>query len=426
MKKYFFDNYNIIYLRLLFITVSVFFLSKLCTSYEIIIGDGWAYNNLFINYSAGFVRRGLLGELFLFVNETFDVKPLVFFTNVLFIAYSLYVIFFYNLLKKYSEYKFFVTFIVLSPVLILFYIYDLNVFLSKDIFINVIILFHAFIVNKEINVKNYIKFLYLILLPILTLSIFNHENQVFFIPFHLLITCYFFSEKKVEVFKLNILKPYLILIIPVIIIFLSSGSFEKLSIINSTISKFDAKIYDQFAGNLNLAIGGFIKWHFFFHTVNDFLRLFFCVLISFLVIYLVFDFLVKNKVLKISIKLSNKYIFIILPSFLILFIMLDHGRSLNLLSVHIISFYLILKIDHKKLKNLFAKINDHFFYKKILIVFLTFYLNFWFLPQGGGFTGIGNFTTIFKGTLLNEIKIIFLIVFNYIDSEIINLPRIII
>ena len=106
--------------------------------------------------------------------------------------------------------------------------------------------------------------------------------------------------------------------------------------------------------------------------------------------------------------------------------MLDHGRSLNLLSVHIISFYLILKIDHKKLKNLSIKINDHFFYKKLLIIFLIFYLNFWFLPQGGGFTGIGNFTTIFKGTLLNEIKSIFLIVFNYIDSEIINLPRIII
>ena len=227
-------------------------------------------------------------------------------------------------------------------------------------------------------------------------------------------------------FKLNNLKPYIILIIPITIIVLSSGSFEKLSIINNTVSKFDARIYDQFAGNLNLAIGGFIKWHFFLHSVNDFLRLFFCVLLSFFIIYSVFDFLIKNKVLKTSNNLSSKYFFIILPSFLILLLMLDHGRSLNLLSVHIISFYLILKIDHKKLKNLSTKINDHFFYKKLLIIFLIFYLNFWFLPQGGGFTGIGNFTTIFKGTLLNEIKSIFLIVFNYIDSEIINLPRIII
>ena len=269
MKQYILKNYNKTYFRLLFITVSVFFLSKLYTSYEIILGDGWAYNNLFINYSAGFVRRGLLGEFFLFVNETFDVRPLIFFTNILLIAYSLFIIFFYNLLKKYSEYKFFITFIVLSPVLILFYIYDLNVFLSKDIFINVIVLFHAFIINKGIHVKNYRKFLYFILFPILTLSILNHENQVFFIPFHLLITCYFFSEKKGELFKLNILKPYLILIIPVIVIVMSSGSFEKLSIINSTISKFDARIYDHFAGNLNLALGVFIKWQYFIHTVNE-------------------------------------------------------------------------------------------------------------------------------------------------------------
>ena len=161
MKQYILKNYNITYFRLLFITVSVFFLSKLHTSYEIILGDGCAYNNLFINYSAGFVRRGLLGDFFLFFNETFNVRPLIFFTNILLIAYSLFIIFFYNLLKKYSKYKFFVTFIVLSPVLILFYIYDLNVFLSKDIFINVIILFHAFIINKGIDVKNYKKYLYL-------------------------------------------------------------------------------------------------------------------------------------------------------------------------------------------------------------------------------------------------------------------------
>ena len=125
----------------------------------------------------------------------------------------------------------------------------------------------------------------------------------------------FFFRKKDELFKLNNLKPYIILIIPITIIVLSSGSFEKLSIINNTVSKFDARIYDQFAGKLNLAIGGFIKWHFFLHSVNDFLRLFFCVLLSFFIIYSVFDFLIKNKVLKTSNNLSSKYFFIILPHF---------------------------------------------------------------------------------------------------------------
>ena len=78
------------------------------------------------------------------------------------------------------------------------------------------------------------------------------------------------------------------------------------------------------------------------------------------------------------------------------------------------------------MKNLFLKINNNYFLHKSLILFLIFYVNFWYLPQGGGFIGIGNFTTIFKGTLTSELLNIFLIIFNFVDVEIINLPRIII
>lgn len=426
MKKYLLKNYDLIYYRLLFVIISIFFLSKLYISFGTILGDGWAYNNLFINYSAGFVRRGLLGEIFLNLNEIYNIRPLYFFTNILFVAYFFLIFFLYKMLKKYSEYKFFVTVITLSPALLLFYIYDLNVFLSKDVFINITILFHVFIINRGISEKKYRKFLYFILIPILTLNILNHENQVFFIPFHLLITLYYFSDKKSKIITLDNLKPYLILIIPIILILISSGSFEKLSIINNSISKFEATIHNQFAGNLNLAIGGFIKWHFFYHNTYDFLRLFFCILLSLYILYLSFDYFIKNKVLELNNVLLKKYIIIILPSFLIFFIMLDHGRSLNMFSLHLISFYLLLKVNYKKLNNLFLKINNNYLLKRTFIIFLIFYLNFWFLPQGGGFTGIGGFSTMFKGTLTSELLNTFLIIFNYIDHQIINLPRIII
>jgi hypothetical protein len=207
---------------------------------------------------------------------------------------------------------------------------------------------------------------------------------------------------------------------------MSSGSFEKLSIINNSISKFEATIYNQFAGNLNLAIGGFVKWHFFYHNTYDFLRLFFCILLSLYILYLSFDYFIKNKVLELNNVLLKKYIIIILPSFLIFFIMLDHGRSLNMISLHLISFYLLLKVNYKKLNNFFLKINNNYLLKRTFIIILIFYLNFWFLPQCGGFTGIGGFSTIFQGTLFNEFKSVFLLIFNFIDTEIINLPRIII
>ena len=426
MIKYFLKNSNIIYYKSLFILISIFFLSKIYISYGEILGDDWAYNNLFINYSAGFVRRGLLGEIFLQSNELFNIGPLYFFTTILFFAYFLQIFFFYKILKKYSDYKFFVTIIILSPVLLLFYIYDLNVFLSQDVLINLTILFHVFIVNKNVDEKKYKKKLLFILIPLLTLNLINHENQAFFIPFHLLVTLYFFNNKVDGLLNIKCLKIYLILLIPIIILLTTSGSFEKLFIIKDSISKFDATVYDQFAGNFNLAIGGFIKWHFFYHDVFDFIRLFFCFSLSIFLIYVCFDYFIKSKIIYISDSLASKYLLVILPSFTILLIMLDHGRSLHLLSMHIISFYLLLNVNKIKLNVLWLKINKNFFLSKILVLFSIVYLSFWHLPQGGGFFGIGNFTTIFKGTLTSELLEIFLIIFNFIDHEIINLPRIII
>jgi hypothetical protein len=426
MKKYILKNLNITYFRLLFIVISLFFLSKIFISYGQILGDGWAYNNLFINYTAGFVRRGLFGEIFINLNEIFNINPLHFFTTLLFIAYFLQILFFYKILKKYADYKFFVTIITLSPVLLLFYVYDLNVFLAKDVFINLAILLHVLIANNKVNVSLYKKKLLYIIIPFITINLLNHENQAFFIPFHLLITLYFFNNNNNEPYKISNLKPYLILLIPIFILLLTSGSFEKLSIINNSIHEFGASIYDQFAGNFNLAIGGFVKWHFFYHNVFDFIRLFFCFSLSLFLIYLCFDYFIKKDIFVINKLLSNSYLLIISPSFVILLIMLDHGRSLHMLSMHLISFYLLLDIKIYKLNNLFSNINKNYFLQKLLILFSIFYLCFWYLPQGGGFIGIGNFITIFKGTFTNELLNIFLIIFNFVDTEIINLPRIII
>ena len=50
------------YFYFLFFLISIFYIQLYYdASYEI-MGDKWSYNNLFINYSAGFVRRGLLGS----------------------------------------------------------------------------------------------------------------------------------------------------------------------------------------------------------------------------------------------------------------------------------------------------------------------------------------------------------------------------
>tara|TARA_B110000971_G_C20013766_1_gene502881 strand:- start:928 stop:2211 length:1284 start_codon:yes stop_codon:yes gene_type:complete len=426
MKNFIYKNFNNIYYNFLFLVVAIFFLTKLSISYQEILGTNkWAYSNLLINYSAGFVRRGLFGEIFINIHDVFNVSSLYFFTTIFFIAYFLQIFFFYKILEKYKNYKFFLTFVILSPALLLFYIYDLHIFLAKDVFINLAILFHVYIVNKKIDIQFYNKILYFLIFPILILNMMNHENQVFFLPFHCLITLYFFINKKKQNYNLKYIKPYIVLLIPIFILLMTSGSYEKMYIINDSIKEFGVTIPNQFAGNINLAIGGFVKWHFFYHSVQDFLRLFLSFTLSIFLIYVFFDYLVKNNILKIDKSLIRRYQIILLPSLIILIPMLDHGRNFHMLSMHIIAFYLLLEFNEDKLKNLFFKIKKNYFLTKFLILFIIFYLNFWYLPQGGGFTGIGNFSTMFKGTLTNELSNVFSIFYNFVDSQIINLPRIV-
>ena len=91
-------------------------------------------------------------------------------------------ILYFNLLKKIKDYYLIFIFIVFSPSLILFNIYDQNTFLTKDIFSNLSILIHAVYINTHKNdkdLKKYNKFLLFVVIPILFINIINHEMQFF-------------------------------------------------------------------------------------------------------------------------------------------------------------------------------------------------------------------------------------------------------
>ena len=408
MKKYILNNQNLIYYNFIFIIITIIYISYFFKSFNNILGDGWAYNNLFINYTAGFARRGLLGNIFLKLNNGYGINPLHFFTIIFFTCYFIQLIIYYKLIYKYKKYKLFVTFLLLSPATILFNIYDLGVLMTQDAFINLSILLHSlFFIRKKITIENYKIFLLIFLFPIITINILNHENQVFFLPFHLLLTFYFYKINQKNTKNFELFYYYLYFLLPIFIILSTSGSFEKLDIINESIKNFNAAIPDQFAGNLNLAIGGFIKWHFFYHDISNFYRLFFCFLMSVLLFYIIFQNLINKKILISDKFILKYYTFFILPSFIIFLIVLDHGRSLHMMTVHLLSFYLIQKFNFSKFDKYYNYLKNNFFKKNLIYFFLFFYLFLWHLPQGGGYTGIGNFTSLFKSTLINEIYKLF-------------------
>ena len=65
--------------------------------------------------------------------------------------------------------------------------------------------------------------------------------------------------QKVKIIKFSIIFD----LIPFLLIIFSPGSFDKVDIINQSTENYNVKVNDQLAGNLNLAIGSFLKWHFF-------------------------------------------------------------------------------------------------------------------------------------------------------------------
>ena len=61
----------------------------------------YAFKELFINYQAGPIRRGLLGEIFWIFNNFFSVKPITFFCFLFLIIYLAQIFLVFKICQKY-------------------------------------------------------------------------------------------------------------------------------------------------------------------------------------------------------------------------------------------------------------------------------------------------------------------------------------
>jgi len=383
------------------------------------------------------MKRGILGEIFITLNRSFGISPFSFFSPLFVFLYGLQIIIFYKLIYPYKISKLLCTLIVLSPALLLFNFYDINTYFTKDNFTKLAILIHALFIVKKVQDKNsivnYKRFLNFLIIPLLLFNILNHEQQIFFVSIHLLFTLLVnYNYDGVKNYKC--LKSYLILLIPFFIILLTPNSFEKVGLINDSIRIFGAKISDIHAGNINLMIGAVIKWHFlemkaYNHNIYDFLNLFTCILLSIFLFFLLFHYFIKENVYEINWFIKKYYLLFFLPCLVMFLCALDHGRTINIFLTHLISFYLALKINNKKFKIILNNFNKSFLLKNFSFVFLIFYIFLWYMPVGGGYDAIGSFSegdTIFRNTLMKELIGLFVIVYDFVDYNIINLPRIIV
>tara|TARA_B100000029_G_scaffold485746_1_gene539382 strand:- start:71 stop:1360 length:1290 start_codon:yes stop_codon:yes gene_type:complete len=386
----------------------------------------YAFNELFINYQAGLIRRGLLGEIFWIINNFLDIKPIVFFSYLFLVIHLLQVYLFYKIFKKFSEIYLIYILIFFSPALLLFYFYDVNLYFLKDSITTLTILFHALILinffNKKENKESYIKTLKYLLLPILILSILIHEYQVLYLGVHFLLSLSIAKDKKIII---RILKIYLILLLPIFFVLVFLGNqfqYENLNLILN--AKFNITVHPQLGGGFYKAIGGFYLWHFYYFTYNDFINLFFCILLSIGIFYTIFHYFIIKKIIIFHSIYQKKYLIFFVPVIATFILATDHGRNISLISFHLIAFYAVLKFDFKKLKIL--ENNKNFLLNSLLILFLFFYVFLWKMDQMAGFWLKGEPNSIIQSSLFSEIITIFKIIYNYIDLNIIELPRVIV
>ena len=392
-------------------------------SYIIIFTDiaysDYAYNELFINYQVGLIRRGLLGEIYWQLDKYFMLKPKIFFGLIFYFLYLLQIYFFYILCKKFKDLRFLVIFILFSPSLILFNIYDINIFFIKDIFIKISILLHACLILK-LREKDYINSLKYFLIPLIALIILIHEYQILFIGVHILITISYVSSKSKY---RETLKFYTLLIIPFTLILIFLGNYDQYQNLNNILQIYEVEVHPQLGGGFKSLLGGFYKWHFFYFSYRDFINLLLAIILSIIIPILIFENLILKKIISVKNYLRINYSYFFLPV-LVCFLALDHGRNLSLIATHIFAFYMSLDLNKKKIVQLNIKIIKNFNIFIIFIFFTFFYIFLWKLDQYAGFALQGKETSIFKSSLFAEFIKLTKFLYSFVDTNIIELPLI--
>lgn len=409
-------------------TIFVFLLVILIVYSILILNESidlrnYSYNELFINYEFGFIRRGLLGQIYITLDNYFNINPKLFFTFILSLLYTSQIVLFFLVFNKLFNSNYIAILILLSPVFLLFSIYDPNTFFLKDVFVKITILTHAYIFTyhkERKNYLNYINSLKFFIIPLLIIVILIHEYQIFFIGVHILISLGFAKKRN----ELNsILKIYVPLIVVIILLFLFIGNEEQFNSMNQILKKYDVTLHPQLKGGLYTAIGGFYKWHFHYFTYNEFVELFISIVLGIIIFYVLFETLVKKKIISYNSMYQKNILLFFLPCSLIFILAhVDHGRNISLISTNLIVYYSTLKLNTFKFKNFISSYDIKVFKKISLLVFLIFYIFMWKLDQYAGYSMRGENNTIFESTLFGEIKKVINYLYYYIDLNIYNLP----
>lgn len=231
--------------RLLYKFILFTFITTLVSAfYSYLKHHGWTMGDWLINYQAGFVRRGLPGEISYQIHNALNISPGLVIFLMQSAAYSVFFYFSYQLLKKQKSILPYVLLIV-SPFIFTFQINDLPGGFRKEIIFFALLAFSVY-GQKYYSVAKFNKTFYALLL-IYPLIILAHEMLAIFLPYLLIVYC---KDQKITFKKIITVG---LLLLPSVICFVlalkHSGTNQQVQHIYNSLIQADYTV-----------VGGAIDW----------------------------------------------------------------------------------------------------------------------------------------------------------------------
>ena len=345
--------------------ICIFFCSLIILYNKFLYPTDWTTSEWLINYHGGFVRRGLIGELLLQINQFINISPryLVYIFEVLLLSSYYYLII--KFLKK-VKFSPILVLIIFSPLAFIYPVAETETLARKEILLFCIYIIFLFsLISKNLKLTF---FTIIVLIPLMNLV---WDGILFYMPFF--IFSFLNQNKNIELKKLIYFlisfTPYLI---TSYILFHTRATEEGLLSMCDAIKEpcfGSMRFLDQpLSNNINYVVSRF--------KIEYLIRYSFIFAICF---YPIFNLLIKNK--KVNI-IFAQYILCILPTFVLFYIGYDWGRYLNILyifSILTIIFFIkqnVIDVTKNNLNKFFKNLIEN--NKKILVFTLFFiYLFLW-------------------------------------------------
>ena len=172
MKNQTLDNYKnslSFYLFLLF-SMSVCFLYL-----KHDVGNDSTISEWIINYSGGFTKRGLIGQIVVYFSRFFDseLREIILYFQILIIG-TYFILIFIFLKNIFFERIYLLC--IFTPIFLLYPVYEVEVLARKEVFIYILFIIHLFVLINKFKYANISK------LITFTISVLIWEPVLFFLP----------------------------------------------------------------------------------------------------------------------------------------------------------------------------------------------------------------------------------------------------